>query len=235
VEPRPVVSAAALCPRCGTALARPPDLEALAQQVDAQVAAERRRPVERTEWAGGAPDGLLDNLFPWLSGAKERRAIWSRGQQLWVEAFTRAQSESCPHCLTAATRPAAALAHQPAPTKGDEYESRTIVATAAPRERAGPHVVVLEGPVHGHQFALTTAATEIGRSIACQITVDDDRVAYQNTRIVQQDGRWLARDTAGSSGTYVNGERLAGDRELRHGDTLTIGNARLRFAAGETG
>jgi hypothetical protein len=235
VEPRAVVSAAASCPRCGTPLTTSPDLEALAQEVDVQLAAERGRSVERTQWAGGAPDGLLDNIFPWLSGAKERRAIWTRGQQLWVELFTRAQSESCPYCLTADTHRAAALAHQPAATEDDEYESRTVIATAVPRQPSRPRLMLLDGPVHGQQFALTKAVTEVGRSIACQITVDDDRVAYKNTRIVQQDGRWLAEDAAGSSGTYVNRERLAGQRELRDGDTLTIGKTRPRFATGEMG
>jgi predicted component of type VI protein secretion system len=47
-------------------------------------------------------------------------------------------------------------------------------------------------------------------------------------------GGWCLRDLSSKNGTYVNGERLGGDRPLRSGDQIRIGRTWLIFHAGVT-
>jgi predicted component of type VI protein secretion system len=48
-------------------------------------------------------------------------------------------------------------------------------------------------------------------------------------------GGWCLRDLSSKNGTFVNGERLGGDRPLRSGDQIRIGRTWLVFHAGVVG
>lgn len=269
------------CERCGSALPEPPDLEALAAEVDTLVTDEFKRPVSRTEWAGSPPDGFIQNLLPWWPGVRESRAIWQRGQALWAERVRDVETGLCDRCRgedSATVALAAPTAHDdaggevtrvtsppassrttegsataampapeiesrtpaPAPTSSrrayeDEHESRTIIAPSLSFVLRGPRLVAIEGPVRGHQFGLMRETTTIGRSIACQVPVEDQAVGYQHARIARQRERWLIEEVMGAGETYVNDERLTAPRELRHGDVIRVGSARLRYESEDAG
>jgi pSer/pThr/pTyr-binding forkhead associated (FHA) protein len=271
-------SATDACDRCGSALPEPPDLEALAGEVDALLAAEFKRPVSRTEWAGSPPDGFLHNLLPWWRGVRESRGIWQRGQALWAERVRDVDTGLCERCrgeesatvglavpgsraggddVTRVTSPPPSIgaseesptaavpapeiqsraptAATAAPASEDEHESRTIIAPALSFAPRGPRLVRIEGPVRGHQFGLARETTTIGRSIACQVPIEDQEVGYQHARIARQRERWLIEEVMGSGGTYVNDERVTQPRELRHGDVIRVGTARLRYESEDAG
>jgi hypothetical protein len=96
-----------VCAQCGRPLS-PPDLEAVAVDIDRTLSMESGRLVARSEWAGAAPDGLLEGLMGWLPSVKAKRAAWNRGQALWAEHMTRALSGPCDDCLAAGVQPGAA-------------------------------------------------------------------------------------------------------------------------------
>jgi predicted component of type VI protein secretion system len=48
-------------------------------------------------------------------------------------------------------------------------------------------------------------------------------------------GGWCVRDLSSKNGTFVNGERLGGDRPLRSGDELRIGRTSITFHTGIAG
>jgi FHA domain len=313
-----------VCSQCGRPLP-PPDLEAVAISIDQMLSMESGRAVARSEWAGGAPDGLLDSLLTWMPSVKARRSIWTRGQELWAEQMTAALSGPCDDCRAnygspAATAmlsttpeepeaqtaamyappvappasqegrdaptpafgsrsvepshevkdlPTAAMMsryHQPAPSDDEpaelptmalsssglgeappaepaasqstqssepteEYEAHTVMIPAVPRVSGGPRLMVLEGPVHGHQFSVERQTTTIGRSIGCHITIDADRVGYDHARVVRDPNGWRLEVVGGATDTYVNDEPVSGPRSLRTGDVIRIGPARLRFEA----
>jgi pSer/pThr/pTyr-binding forkhead associated (FHA) protein len=66
----------------------------------------------------------------------------------------------------------------------------------------------------------------LGRSSSCQLVFDDDTVSRRHAALVCRDGAWHVVDLGSSNGTYVNGRRVV-DAEVRPGDELTLGGARL--------
>lgn len=71
----------------------------------------------------------------------------------------------------------------------------------------------------------------IGRSPQADISFpDDDEVSRLHAAIEWLGTHWTVIDDGLSrNGTYVNGERLAGRRSLRQGDTIRVGGSLLTF------
>lgn len=132
------------CSSCGRPLPEA-DLEAIAAGIDHTLSLESGRMVARTAWAGRPPDGLVDALFSFTSGAKARRRLWERGQQLWAEQMTVALAGPCADCLQRAgygqpetiARPDA-LAYEAAPAAAGAapLDSGTAVMPPAPAAAA---------------------------------------------------------------------------------------------------
>jgi pSer/pThr/pTyr-binding forkhead associated (FHA) protein len=97
--------------------------------------------------------------------------------------------------------------------------------------RAGPRLIVLEGPVHGRQFTLGRQVTTLGRSIGCHVTIESDQIGYDHARVVRNDGEWTIEPIGGAGDTYVNDDLVREPRFLQSGDVLRIGPARMRFEA----
>src|SRR5882762_4629280 len=73
--------------------------------------------------------------------------------------------------------------------------------------------------------------TSIGRDRRCDICVDDPMVSTSHAEIVRDvTGAYRLRDLGSRRGTFV-GDRQIDEIELREGDELLIGPARMRFHA----
>src|SRR5882724_7501070 len=73
--------------------------------------------------------------------------------------------------------------------------------------------------------------TSIGRDKQCDICVDDPMVSTSHAEIVRDvTGAYRLRDLGSRRGTFV-GDRQVQEIELREGDELLIGPARMRFHA----
>ena len=59
--------------------------------------------------------------------------------------------------------------------------------------------------------------------------VDDTGVSRRHLEIIEQDGMYLAVDLGSTNGSYLNGEKLVGRRELSQGSVLSMGRARIVF------
>lgn len=67
----------------------------------------------------------------------------------------------------------------------------------------------------------------IGRDLAADYPVLDPTVSRRHAEIVRSADGWRLRDLGSSNGTELNGSRLIGDRPLRGGDILALGQVRI--------
>ena len=68
----------------------------------------------------------------------------------------------------------------------------------------------------------------IGRSPDCQFPVSNADASRRHTAVLFRGSGYVVRDLGSTNGTFVNGERVAGDRWLRSGDKIEIGSTVIR-------
>ena len=73
---------------------------------------------------------------------------------------------------------------------------------------------------------------KIGRVQGMDIQIDHVSVSRRQAEICRDGEAWVVRDIGSSNGTFVNGERLTGDRPLKAGDEISIGQYSLFFERG---
>src|SRR5262245_45084496 len=100
----------------------------------------------------------------------------------------------------------------------------TITAAAA------ASLVVVRAEGYGDVFPLTAGHRHMmGRANTNRIVLKDDLCSREHAEIFQMDGRWYLRDLNSLNGTRINGEALAGDRELQPKDEVYLGRSHLVF------
>lgn len=68
----------------------------------------------------------------------------------------------------------------------------------------------------------------VGRHHSCDVVLDDPTVSRMHARLIFRDGSWVLQDLDSTNGAVVNGTPV-GRCELRPGDQLLLGYARLRI------
>jgi hypothetical protein len=118
-------------------------------------------------------------------------------------------------------------------------EVRTPVATtgkmigsrAKDKGRKGVSMFVIVEPRQhrGASFTLSNSLT-LGRVADNDIALDDDTfMSSHHARIeIRPEGVWVV-DLDSTNGTFVNGQRVTGDRSLRKGDRLQVGSTVLEM------
>src|SRR5262245_13821080 len=71
----------------------------------------------------------------------------------------------------------------------------------------------------------------LGRHPDNTIQILDRIVSKNHCHIDLSDGRYVLRDLGSLNGTYINGERVSGQRELEAGDEITLGSTKIVFDA----
>ena len=72
----------------------------------------------------------------------------------------------------------------------------------------------------------------VGRAKHCDVRIKLATVSKTQCALIRNDeGEWRIHNLSDKNITCLNGEELTEDRPLRHGDTVTIGGADLRFEA----
>jgi pSer/pThr/pTyr-binding forkhead associated (FHA) protein len=101
-------------------------------------------------------------------------------------------------------------------------------------ERTGlPFLVYRDGDDEQRILSLDARAITltIGRDPANEIALDWDHEASRlHAQLARLGGQWtIADDGLSRNGTYVNAERLTGQRRLRHGDVIVCGKTSIAF------
>ena len=92
-----------------------------------------------------------------------------------------------------------------------------------------PKIIFRQGQNAGTEIVLDGEKFTLGRRKACEIPVGDVKASRNHAQVFRQGNRFYVRDLASRNGTFLNGERLAGDSELSFGDKISIGDTVMEF------
>ena len=102
---------------------------------------------------------------------------------------------------------------------GPLYPSRKSEGGAAIGDQDWSYALELEG----RRVELAEGESTLGRSRSCTVTLRDPSASRNHAMVIAHPGDVRARDLDSSNGTYLNGERLIGERPVSDGDRITIG------------
>jgi predicted component of type VI protein secretion system len=93
---------------------------------------------------------------------------------------------------------------------------------------------VLEGKNAGQEISVQGKKFFVGRAEDCHLRPGSDLISRHHCVLLVEDGYVGVRDFGSKNGTFVNSERVVGERELKEGDQLTIGPLKfeIHFAHG---
>jgi hypothetical protein len=84
-------------------------------------------------------------------------------------------------------------------------------------------VVRTPGKLHGRVIPVNRSPFLIGRDPACQLRPASALVSGRHCVLTIHGPRTFVRDLGSTNGTFLNGQRLRGEQELRPADVLRIG------------
>jgi hypothetical protein len=97
----------------------------------------------------------------------------------------------------------------------------------APVANHKPLVPVVE--VEGRRYAINAPFISIGRSSEADIQVADAGVSRKHIGVVKEGDKVLVRDLGSTNGTWLNGNKLAGDEVLTDGSVISAGHTKVTF------
>ncbi len=102
-------------------------------------------------------------------------------------------------------------------------DDKTVVGSRRPPAS----LVVRQGVRAGTAFPLTTDSVVLGREEGVDISLRDPEVSRQHARISWQAGTYVLEDLGSTNGTFLNGMQITGQRPLRPGDSIGLGQTIL--------
>jgi pSer/pThr/pTyr-binding forkhead associated (FHA) protein len=85
------------------------------------------------------------------------------------------------------------------------------------------NLIVTSGKHPGKIIPVSAREFVIGRAEGCQLRPQSDRVSRRHCLIRLEKGFAAVRDLGSSNGTFLNGQRLTAEQELKGGDRLQVG------------
>jgi pSer/pThr/pTyr-binding forkhead associated (FHA) protein len=86
-----------------------------------------------------------------------------------------------------------------------------------------------EGVLKGVRFRIERPVAHIGRGQHNDVRINDGSVSASHATLTRRGGSWVVLDLESTNGTYVEGERIAGERRLSGVTELRFGNVKLMF------
>jgi pSer/pThr/pTyr-binding forkhead associated (FHA) protein len=93
-------------------------------------------------------------------------------------------------------------------------------------------LVAISGPDPGRKFSLGSPSVTVGRSVTCDIQVDQGSASRAHSEIINDEQSFRIRDLGSTNGTYVNDELVKEERTLVDGDFVKIGRTTFKFLSG---
>jgi pSer/pThr/pTyr-binding forkhead associated (FHA) protein len=92
---------------------------------------------------------------------------------------------------------------------------------------------LLAGPEFHEEIRVRGPRFLIGRAEDCHLRLICPMVSRHHCELIIEQDRLSIRDTHSKNGTYVNGEQVTADRQLRSGDLIDVGLRRLAVEISE--
>ncbi|HVX89915.1 MAG TPA: FHA domain-containing protein [Gemmatimonadales bacterium] len=116
-----------------------------------------------------------------------------------------------------------------------QYVNANDLAAAIANKKAG---VSSAGMVNGRlvsltdgrEYAIGQGRATIGRDADCDVVIESKSVSRKHAEIMGTDKGYLLVDLS-TNGTFVNGQKIAGQQVLARADVIRVGDADLRFYA----
>lgn len=91
-------------------------------------------------------------------------------------------------------------------------------------------LLMKSGPAPGKVFMLSQNEMYIGRDISNEIVINDSEISRRHCHFVLTAEGYAIEDMGSTNGTFINEVRLSGQRLLRPGETIRLGdNVVLRY------
>jgi predicted component of type VI protein secretion system len=90
-------------------------------------------------------------------------------------------------------------------------------------------VVLTPGKMEGKPINLTVSQFFIGRDPQCHLRPASPLISKRHCVLEVRDDKVLVRDFGSTNGTYVNQEKIEGERELKSSDLLKVGPLEFRL------
>jgi len=85
-------------------------------------------------------------------------------------------------------------------------------------------LVINQGPHKGKEISVSSSSTfTVGRSSECQLRPASQAISKKHCTLEVRDDKCFVTDLDSTNGTYINDERIQGERELHNGQILKIG------------
>ncbi len=91
-------------------------------------------------------------------------------------------------------------------------------------------LTVSKGPGQGTDFEFDQAEARLGRTADNDIVVKDSGASRSHCRVFAKGGRFFVEDLKSANGTKLNQAFINGAKELKPGDTITIGDISFSFS-----
>jgi hypothetical protein len=91
-------------------------------------------------------------------------------------------------------------------------------------------LLVLSGPARGRELLLAASGRvyTVGRGEGCDLVLSDEDVSREHAAFERGAGGIVVCDLGSKNGVEAEGERVAGQRYLRDGEIIRVGETRLR-------
>lgn len=91
-------------------------------------------------------------------------------------------------------------------------------------------LVVASGSRAGQAISINLPKFFIGRAEDCHLKPKSELISRYHCAIITEDGGYVAvRDMQSKNGVFVNGEKIAGEKEVKTGDKLVVGPLEFLF------
>ena len=89
--------------------------------------------------------------------------------------------------------------------------------------------IINEGTLKGTRFRLERPVAHIGRGPSNEIRLRDESVSGSHATLTRRGAQWVVLDLCSTNGTYVDGERISGERLLQGVSEIRFGGIKMVF------